>query len=276
MFFGIAAALFLTFPSDAQLRRGSLVVVLVSKKADFVVVGAESRSVDLNLHFVSDSSCKILSLGGNTLFYESGASKGGKSWSSTGTARNVYKSSLNRDAFSLSAEWGKRALRWFNSLPEEELRALTQRSHGILVSTGFINFDPSGNLSVYSTEIVYNALHHRLDVQSASQVAGETAEFGVATDLVDEFFRGKTDRAIKALGPDGKLLFLAGVDQKTAVRVIQKAIKFAMDNATGDDKSALGGDIDIAVIHKDHTIEWPSRKDSCSKEDLIATPPPKH
>jgi hypothetical protein len=273
------AVLLFTLPLQAQVRRGSLVVWIVSMQSDYVVVGAESRTADSENKFINDTACKILSLGGDTLFYETGTERtgvyGGKSWTAASTARNVYKSSLKRDALSLSAEWRRRALRWFDSLPEEELRSHTRRTNGILVNDGFINFDSGGSLSVHSVEIVYNALSHRLDVQSTSQGPGETGISGVALDLVTEFLLEKTDRAIRAFGPIGAPRFPRGVDQKADVTLIQKAIKFAMDNATGDDKSDLGGDIDVAIIHKDRTIEWVARKPLCNQQDLKPTPPSK-
>jgi hypothetical protein len=52
------------------------------------------------------------------------------------------------------------------------------------------------------------------------------------------------------------------------VMLVRKAIQFAMAYGSEVDKKALGGDIDIAIIHKDHTIEWPSRKHKCYDEDL--------
>jgi hypothetical protein len=273
----LIVAFFLALPMHAQARRGSLVVWIVSKQADYVVIGADSRALNFESKSINDSACKILSLGGDTLFYETGTARtgvyGGKSWTAASTARNVYKSSLKRDALSLATEWRKRTLRWFDSLPEEELRSHTQRSNGVLVNDGFINFDSDGSLSVHSVEIVYNALRHRLDVQPTSQGPGETGISGVAMDLVTEFLQGKTDRAIRAFGPVGTLRFGRGVDQKADVGLVQKAIKFAMDNATGEDKLSLGGDIDVAIIHRRRTIEWVARKPLCSQQDLKPTPP---
>lgn len=108
----LIVAFSLALPMHAQVRRGSLVVWIVSKQADYVVVGAESRTLDSENKFINDSACKILSLGGDTLFYETGTDRtgvyAGKSWTAAGTARNVYKSSLKRDALSLATEWRKR------------------------------------------------------------------------------------------------------------------------------------------------------------------------
>ena len=273
---GCLLALLITLPVKAQVQRGTLVVWTVSRQADYVVIGADSRSFDLDSKSINDSACKILSLGGDTLFYETGTARtvyGGKSWTAAGTARNVYKFALKHDALSLVTEWRDRTLRWFSSLPEEDLRSHTEKTNGKLVSDGFINFAPDGSLSVHSVEINYDAQRHKLDVQSTSQGPGETGISGVALNLVTEFLQGKTDRAIRAFGPVGTLRFGRGVDQKADVDLIQKAIKFAMDNATGDDKSSLGGDIDVAIVHKDRTIEWVVRKPLCSHQDLKVAPP---
>src|ERR1700720_268674 len=102
---GCLFALLVTLPLQAQIQRGSLVVWIVSKQADYVVIGADSRTLNLDSKSTNDSGCKILSLGGDTLFYETGTARvggyGGKSWTAATTARNVYKSSLKRDALSL-------------------------------------------------------------------------------------------------------------------------------------------------------------------------------
>jgi hypothetical protein len=262
--------LLLSFPLQAQTLHGSLVVFIVSSRADYVVVGAESRNTYRTGKVLNDRACKIISLGGNTLFYETGNSVigvyRGKPWSSEGTARSVYASSQKRDAVSLSAAWGTKALRWFYPQPEQDLRATSYGPHGSIVVGGFINFDKSGTLSVHSMEISFNAVKRTLTVQPSSQAAGQIGISGVATDLVQEFFDGKTDRAVKAFGPVGVVRLIA-IDPTVDIKNVRNAIQFAMNNSVGQEKAALGGDIDIAVIRGDRTIQWISRKPWCSAED---------
>ena len=90
----VMVAVILVFPSQPQLRRGSLVVSVASNRADYVVIGAESRASNFDGNFVDDRSCKVISLDGDTLFYETGSNKlavfQGEAWSSNGTARAVY------------------------------------------------------------------------------------------------------------------------------------------------------------------------------------------
>jgi|HubBroStandDraft_6_1064221.scaffolds.fasta_scaffold05471_6 hypothetical protein len=98
--------------TPVEVRRGSLVVVTVSQKGDFVIVGAESRNVHDNKPF-NDKACKIISLGGDTVFFETGVAyikitrgtvsvKTGLTWNSQSVARSVYERSKNRAADKLS------------------------------------------------------------------------------------------------------------------------------------------------------------------------------
>jgi hypothetical protein len=57
------------------------------------------------------------------------------------------------------------------------------------------------------------------------------------------------------------------------VKVVRKTIQFAMDYAVVEDKEALGGDIDIAIIRNNRTIEWAVRKPWCSNQDIKPTIP---
>jgi hypothetical protein len=275
----VIAGLLVVLPSPAQVRSGSLVVIIVSEHADYVVIGAESRRRDPSRNVVDDRGCKVISLGGDTLFYETGAAeigvRRGKPWSSEGTARTVYVSSQKRDALNLSSAWGTRALRWFYPQPVQDLRAIAYGPNGSLANGGFINFDENGSLSVHSVEISYDAAKRTLTAQPSSQAPGQIGIAGVARDLVIEFFDGETDRAIKAFGPVGMVRLIA-VDAMDDVSLVRKAIRFAMDNGSAQERLALGGDIDIAIIRRDQTIQWITRKSWCSQQDQRATPPLKH
>jgi len=257
-----------------------LVVRIISQRADYVVIGSESRTLNSDKNYINDTGCKITSLGGDTLFFATGAARTGvyqgKSWTPDGTARSVYKTSRNGDALSLSNEWLKRTLRWFESMPEGDLRSNAEKLKGNILNDGFINFDSDGRLSDHAVEIDYNFLTHKLDVKPTSPAPGETVISGVARDLASEFLQEKTERAIIAFGPYGAPRFSRGVDPNADVNLIQKAIKFAMDNAVGEDKLSLGGDIDVAIIRKDRTIEWVARKSSCRQQDLQPIFPTKH
>jgi hypothetical protein len=274
-----ALLLLLATPLQAQVAKGTLVVWIVSERSDYVVIGAESRTLDSRKNFPDDRSCKVISLGGDTLFYETGSSvvgvRHGKSWSSKGAARAAYSSSRKHDVLSLTDEWGTRALRWFSSQPTQDLLAIAHMPEGNLVTGGFIGFDKEGVLATHTVNISHDAAKRTLRAEPSGQAPGQIGAAGVALDLVKEFIHGKTDRAIRAFGPIGAVRWIA-VDPLQDVSFVQKTIKFAMDNAVGDDKSALGGDIDIAIIRKDRTIEWVARKSWCSEEDLKPTRPAKH
>jgi len=262
--------------AEAQARRGSLVVMIVSKRADYVVIGAESRTLDVSKHSFEDRSCKIISLGGDTLFYETGNAaigvKGGTSWSSEGAARGVYAASQKRDAGDLERAWATRALRWFGAQPRRYVESAAVPPHGSLVVGGFINFDEKRALSIHAGEISFDSVKRTLVDQRSSVAPGDIGVTGIAQDLVKEFFLGKSERAVRAFGAAGAMRLVA-VDAEKDVVLVRKAIQFAMDNADGEDRRALGGDIDIAIIRSDRTIRWGSRKPWCSQQDGKGTAP---
>jgi hypothetical protein len=275
---GVVVALLFVLPLDAQVRNGSLVVLVVSIRADYVVIGAESRQVDTKGKFVDDCGCKIIALGKDTLFYETGSSEigvyHGKPWSSKGAARSVYMSSKRRDATSLSRAWGILALRWFHMQSPQSLRTIARPPHGSLVVGGFINFDKNGTASAQNVEISYDSAKSLIIGQPSEQAHGQIGASGIAEELVQEFFARETPKAINALGPIGRVRAVAE-DAMIDVMFVQNAIKFAMDNANEYDKPHLGGDIDIAIIRNGGAIQWISRKPRCSQEDQKPTQPNK-
>jgi hypothetical protein len=256
--------------AEGQARRGSLVVMIVSKRADYVVIGAESRTLDVSKHTFEDRSCKIISLGGDTLFYETGNAaigvKGGTSWSSEEAARVVYAASENRDAGDLARAWATKALRWFAVQPRQTVERAAVPPHGSLVVGGFINFDEKRALSIHADKISFDLLKGTLVDRRSSVAPGDIGVAGVAQDLVKEFFLGRSERAVRAFGAAGTV-GRVGVDAERDAALVRKAIQFAMDNAVGEDRRALGGDIDIAIIRNDRTIRWVSRKPWCGQQD---------
>lgn len=252
------------YTNDVQVRSGTLVVLIVSQRADYVVIAAESRNVDQYGNRLNDNSCKIISLGGEILFYEAGNSSasivGGSSWNSQGAARAVYKYSQERNALNLSNAWRARALNWFSRLEEKNFLAITEPPKRMLVTEGFIAADTSDVLSVQGAVLSYDDTQHKLLAQLYSYGSGAMVALGVATDLVNKFSAGK----------------MRGFDSASDVNLAQQAIKFAMNNAVGKYKETLGGDIDIAILRSNRTIKWVARKPSCSKEDLKPAAPAKH
>lgn len=258
-------------PSPAQSARGSLVIWIVSRQADYVVIGAESRTVRSNQKGPEDRSCKIISLGGDTLFYETGISEmqvgQQPAWSSESTARRAYRSLDRRDAPSLAAEWGNRALRWFSAQSDQTLRDSANRVTGILVSGGFVHFDRNVKLSLVTTNLTFGGPNRRIRVETSSTAPGHIGASGRATDLVREFFAGETARAVRAAAVVGGVAQI-GVKPEKDARLIRAAIQFAIDHAGGADRSALGGDIDLAVLSEAGKISWLARKYWCSSEDV--------
>ncbi|HWW13079.1 MAG TPA: hypothetical protein VN310_00340 [Candidatus Dormibacteraeota bacterium] len=252
-----------------------MVVFIVPAHGDYVVIGAESRNVDFHLNVLDDHTCKIISLGGDTLFYETGDSiigvAGRRLWDSKAVARAVYNSSQKRDTLTLSTIWVTRAYNWFHAEPEQRLQVEAAADESIVIG-GFINFDATGTASIHFAKLSYDAARGDLPPQPSSTGLGVVGSAGVGADLVAEFVAGKTPRALKAIGRPMGMKRQIGVDSTEDIENVKKAINFVMNNLPSDERKVLGGPIDIAVIRNDGTIRWINRKPSCSKEDKKPAP----
>src|SRR5579864_6130050 len=105
----VGATLATVVSAQFGIQRGTLVVSIVSQKSDYVVLAAKSHNsfVGYQVSGQSDNdACKIIRLGPNTLFFESGASVvgtlRGKLWDSNSAAREAFRDSQKHDAAALS------------------------------------------------------------------------------------------------------------------------------------------------------------------------------
>jgi hypothetical protein len=257
---------------DAAFR-GSLVVAIVSQKGNYIVVAADSREVDEADRPIDDKSCKIVALGGDTLFFETGTPliivRRGKSWNAQDVARAVYKESTRRDARNLSIAWGDRALSWFDAQSETDLKSVSEPRGGIITG-GFINFKAGGKPSIQTQEVTFSARNHTLTRRLASEppALGQVMFSGVGKHLIEEFFAGKTGRATRAFS-SVETEHLVGVKSWVDARLARRAIQFAIANETGEDKNTIGGPIDVAILRKNGAIEWVSRKKACYALDEV-------
>jgi hypothetical protein len=271
----VAIGIALSPLTPVMVHRGSLVIAMVSRKGDYVVVAGESRSLDQSQIPVDDRSCKVIALGRDTLFFETGASfigvRRGKPWDGRSVARAIYRESKKLDAKGLSVAWGNKALQWFYGQAEQDLRTLTG-TEGTIVTGGFVNFQDDGTPSVQRQTIFYSDNTHTIGrrADDKPQGPGQITISGVALNLVQEFFDGKTRRAVDAFGPIGVVRLIC-VDPMIDSSLARKAIQFSMDNSTSKEKGWLGGPIDIAVVRKGQRIEWVSRKKQCYGQDQKPT-----
>jgi len=278
-----ATALIIVLLSESPIaedRRGSLVIAIVAQKGDYVVVGAESRNLDKSLDPLDDLGCKVIQLGSDTLFFETGNSvirvNHGADWDARSVARAVFRKSTHPNARALSIAWGNRAIVWFYPQAQTDLKSIADRPDGGIVTGGFIDFEPGNSPSVETQTIYYSEKDHALSRRPSDHPPelGQLEVSGAARELVGEFFAGNTQRAVRAFGPIGSLRIIA-VDPYTDADLTRKAIRFAEDNSTGIDHASLGGPIDIAILRRDRTIEWVSRKANCYDEDEKPAPRPK-
>jgi len=252
-------------------RRGSLVVLEFSRNSDYIVVAAESRQLDRDGKPLDDRGCKIVALGRETLFFVTGfyriQSGSGKPWNAIDVAGAVYRESQNHDALKLSEAWGDKAIHWLYPLPRQELEALTRKTDRI-VTGGFINFDGNGIPSVHYQKLGYVRDESNVIMRPGSEsvLPGQVFASGNGQELVTEFLEAKTKRALDALAPND-VSRLASDDPAVSSNLVRKAIQFAIDYTTGQEKGTLGAPIDIAVLRKNRVIEWVSRKKECYKLD---------
>jgi hypothetical protein len=259
-----------------ETQKGSLVVSIFSRRGDYIVVAAESRQLDNEHKQVDDDACKIVALGTETLFFETGTAVigplRGPVWNSVAKARAVYRHSTDRSAKKLSVAWANEALAWFYQQPESATQTITDE-HGGLMTGGFIEFTKDGNLDFHSQTVSYISTNHSISraEDSPPPKAGQVVIAGTGKPLASEFLKGDTIRAAQAYGPIG-VVRLFGVNAESDVRDAINTIRFVEEYSTGVDKIALGGPIDIAVLRNNRTIEWVSRKANCYKQDVA---PPK-
>ncbi len=270
---GIVLAFASRLPRESE--RGSLVVSIVSQKGDYVVAAAESRNTGGRDEAPDNKGCKIISLGGDTLFFATGNVETGEgtrtTWDARETARKIYAKAVKRDALSLSSAWKDQALRRFKGESQENLSADEPPNSDVIVTGGFITFT-DGIPSVQSEEIRYLRATKKLSrhLNEKPPGLGQLGMAGLARPLVQEFLDGKTLRAIHAFGPV-RPWTLMGMDVAEDETIARKSIQFAIDYSTGEEHDSLGGPIDIAVLKKDQSIEWPNRQPGCYDQDLPAS-----
>ena len=253
--------------ADSRNSRGSLVVAIVSTKGDYVVMEDTPAN---------DDACKIISVGGETIFFETGESEyrshHGDLWDARAIARAVYLKSKDHDPHALSLAWVKEARRWFAQLPDTEMRSVTSASDGEIgkiSAGGFAAFGADGILVVDDQSLFYSFADRTFSVRPefAPPGPGQGGGSGLGLGLLDEFFKMQSARAMLARGWDS-----VSLDPTVDSRVAANAIRFVEDYLEGPEKSQLGGPIDVALLRKNQTIEWVSRKDECYQYVLKASP----
>jgi hypothetical protein len=252
-----------------KIDRGSLVVGMFSRKGEYIVVGAESRRSHLSGVETDDLGCKVISLDGKALFFDAGVTyikaRAGLDWDTQSVARDVYQKSKTRAAAELSAAWADDARDWFSGWTPEAMQEFAQGGDSIVLG-GFVTFTDRGIPAVWVQLISYSETDGVTAEPASPPLSGIGMMYGMATDVVQEFFDGKTERAVRAFGPVGAVRRF-GADPMVDAGVVKKAIQFAIDH-NDQDKTELGGPIDVAILRKNQTIEWVSRKKECYEQDL--------
>lgn len=216
----------------------------------------------------NDHQCKVIVLD-DTIFFNSGAvtigAYRGKYWDSLQAARETYAASKNHEAQALSVAWGNRAMTWFYRQSQSDMKWVSGPA-GQLVTGGFINFDAARNPASFLQTLSFNAQTRQLSRQPESQEKGQVGVTGVEPELVKEFEKAESPRALKAYGT----LKIHNVtkDLSYDIQFVQKAVQFVIDNANAKDQQSVHGPIDVVVIRRLGGIDWVTRKPSCYALDL--------
>jgi hypothetical protein len=254
-----------------NLQRGSLAVSIVSQNGDYVVTAADSRAVDAVDGRHKDTTCKLIALGGDTLFFTTGTisftTSDGASWDAVNLARTVYVQSKKRDALSLMDTWSNKTQRTFRSQSQANLKILSDKNGGLVLG-GFVNFKEDGNPLIRTRVIQYFSTepHVRSADDAPSPPFGHGTAAGDATGLVVEFFDAKSRRAIQAAGVADVVRHM-GIDAQTDAKIARQAIQFAVHYGTEEDQRKIGGEIDVAILRKPGKVEWVKRKSNCYRQD---------
>jgi hypothetical protein len=281
--FGIALGLL--FAKPIPVKHGTLILGLISRKGDYVVIGAESRNRHMDGKPSDDEGCKVIALGNKSLFFEAGVanlkvSKDADSWNALTAARAAYRESKIRDAEHMSIGWAEIGREWFSKQSPQALQQVAIGEDGRIITGGFLSFTPNGSLTIRTEAIFYSEPQNKVEARPDPPIAGAYGQtdanfkpimYGVARHLIIEYFDGKTPRAVAAFGPIGSLRRFA-VDPMEDSESVRKAIQFAIDYATPSDKAEIGGPIDVAILRKDRTIQWVNRKSECYNQDQKPIP----
>jgi hypothetical protein len=93
---------------------------------------------------------------------------------------------------------------------------------------------------------------------------------GIHPELVIEFEKAETPRALKAYGT----LKTHNVAKEVSydIEFLKKAVQFVIDNVSEKEKIGVHGPIDVVVVRRMGGIEWVSRKPNCYSQDFPPTP----
>jgi hypothetical protein len=252
-----------------QACHGTSIVWVVSETGEYVVLAADSREVDaMGRLKPSDRACKVIALD-DTVFFNSGSVLSRTyrvgSWRSLKAAREIYIASKERQAEPLSIAWGNEAMTFFYRLSVTELRS-SANANGSIVTGGFINFDPTMNPAAFSQTLYFNAEPLQLSRKPDSQAKGQIGISGIHPELVVEFIKAETPRAVKGYGT--LTIHKAAPDLSYDIEFVKKAVQFVIDNVSGEDKQHVHGPIDVVVVRRLGGVDWITRKQSCYAEDF--------
>jgi glutamine amidotransferase-like uncharacterized protein len=154
---------------------------------------------------------------------------------------------------------------WFYGQSPSDIESVTTPD-GALLTGGFINYDPNRNPAVFLQALYFNAGTRQLSSQPVSQSKGQIGVSGIHPELVTEFEKAETPRALKAYGT----LKIHNVtkDLSYDIEFVKRAVQFVIDNVSDREKEGVHGPIDVVVLRRLGGVDWVFRKPNCYSQDL--------
>ncbi len=261
----LGALVSMPYPLHAQMERGTLLVVYFSQ--DKIVLAADSLNLIKGRGTEKrEYSCKIVALGKDTLFaaagrtgYRKGPSDPLPDWTAIGEAQRIYTQHPTEPPEILS-NYREQALIEHLSA---QLRSPTGRrvveddagrQEGILTSGLFLYAPPHGDFQWILSRVTYPRRGF-LDSKYASLPPDIPPYLALgepnAVRTVLEYVSLQSDRAKKEADEWNQEQHCLHGDKEAAraKRLVELAIEH-------DQTGEIGGEIDVAVLPKNGTVEW--------------------
>jgi hypothetical protein len=265
---GLGALVSMPYPLQAQVERGTVIVVYFSQEK--IVVASDS----LNLKIEAGSEqrecgCKIVALSRTTLFAATGYTGHRKGvldpspgWTAIDEAKRIFN--LTDDVTALSAHWANALAGHVNlelTIPEsrKQIEKVARENGGTVTNGLFLSAPVGSDLQVTLAKITYAgspAPEAEKNSENITQEKAATAPMGpyFAVGLVDtvaEYVRLRSDRAKSEVEKwNQEQQSLQG--DKEAFRT-KRLVELAIEN---DRTGYIGGKIDVAVLPKNGTLQW--------------------
>ncbi len=271
--FSIALMCALSYPTQAQIKTGTLIVIYFSQEK--AVIAADSLSITKHLQGLGDSEyrCKIFALDEKTLFISSnfGGYKKDRpedpvpEWSPNDEAQKLYDASPKAPLEQLAKRWIDSAVNWINNGVQYPLfrQRIEAAARGNFDSQGRGTLMPAYFFSSETAEVQGFEIRIGYDFSNSFAPAfgaflptkcdtpiGPYCAIG-RPDQIFDFFHLSSDRA-KADAKEWESQRHSRQGDEEALKaqhLVELGIKY-------DRSGTIGGPVDVAILPRNGTVKW--------------------